>query len=100
MLLWDYLRFYWYLLLASLRIHDSESWEKKAERNDLYAKYQTTSDRNAYWMALSSRDRAILAEFILLATIGKCPATMHESLINIMDEAAANGRLVANTDND
>ena len=98
MFLWDYIRFYWYLLLASLKINDTTSGEKKAERNSLYNGYQTTSDRNAYWLSLSSRDRTILAEFILLVTIGKCPATMHQSLISIMDDAAANGRLIARED--
>jgi hypothetical protein len=94
--LFDFIAFYWYMFIALFTPNDAKKWEKMAMENAIFAGYQTTNNRNQYWLSLSFRDRKILVEYVLIATIGKAPENLQNSMLEAMHTAAIQGKLVAN----
>ena len=92
----DFVLFYWYMFIALFTPNSAKKWEEIAMKNTIFAQYQSTDDRNKYWLALPYRDREILVEYILIATIGKSPDNLRNSMLTAMHTAAIQGKLVAN----
>lgn len=96
MTLSDFIVFYWHVFIALLTPGSAKKWEEMAMKNALFSGYQSTENRNQYWLSLPFRDRKILVEYVLIATIGKAPEYLQNSMFDAMHRAALLGKLVAN----
>jgi len=96
MTLLNTIEFYWRMLWGIMNPKLAKEWESMAMKNPIFAKYQDVPDRNAYWMSLPFRERTMLVDSILIATIGGSYPHLQSAMFDNIHDAAVNGKLVAN----
>jgi hypothetical protein len=90
------IEFYWRMFWGIINPKLAKEWESIAMKNPIFAKYQDVSDRNAYWLSLPFRERTMLVDSILIATIGGSYPHLQSAMFDNIHNAAVNRKLVAN----